>query len=351
MKMLLNNTLKICIVAFILAGCNQKTNSDNKANATNDTINEPGRLLPRKLRNIPFGINAAHFPNPCYADFKNNKYVWKHNTTVSVTQNLQLVEYGSFVFTKKGWYLRVTYTAKDFDEHYGTKNGQLQSGVVYTDPTSWRMSDSLYAGDAMWYYIAKDSYGNLFKGIAPIETEGQLLKDVEDSKGFSKFNLADCKLNWTGYGEVGGYSLSGELKLQSGLYAISNDSLKNVELVFDMSTISHKDKNLVQHLTGADFFDCAKYPTAKFSLSEPTLLSSKSKTIKGLLTIKGITLPITVPISSTETNGIKTFVGKISFDRTQYNIKYNSKSFFSNLGDKAIKNTIDFEFTISTLKK
>lgn len=36
------------------------------------------------------------------------------------------------------------------------------------------MSDSLFAGDAMWYYLAKD-----INGIAPIETEGIKLSDVE----------------------------------------------------------------------------------------------------------------------------------------------------------------------------
>lgn len=69
------------------------------------TINEIGRLLPKKLRQIPFGIVAGHFPNPCYAEFENGKYVWKHNTTVTTNKDLQIEEYGSFVYTKFGWYL------------------------------------------------------------------------------------------------------------------------------------------------------------------------------------------------------------------------------------------------------
>lgn len=339
--------------AFVFSFCTNS--SDNGSLKLNDNqknidtlVNEPGRLLPKKLRDIPFGIIAGHFPNPCYAELENNKYVWKHNTTVLANKDLQIIEYGSFLYTVDGWYLRVTYSAKDFDEHYGTVNGQLKSGVTYCDPESWRMSDSLFAGDAMWYYIAKDVNGNLFKGIAPIETEGLMLKDVKVKDGYSKFSISNSTVKWTGYGEIGNYSLSGELKMKTSIYKVINDTLKNAELVFDMNSITSNEKNLVDHLKGEDFFDSNKYPTAEFVLSNPIYLKNKSSDAKGVLTIKGISQEITVPINYSNEGSQSVFSGKISFDRTKFNVKYNSKSFFSDLGDQAIKNTIDIEFKIKS---
>jgi polyisoprenoid-binding protein YceI len=311
------------------------------------TINEPGRLLPKKLRGIPFGIIAGHTPNPCYAEFENGKYVWKHNTTVMVNQDLQLVEYGSFVYTSKGWYLRVTYTAKDFDEHYGTKNGNLEKDVIYTDPASWRMSDSLFAGDAMWFYIAKDKSGKLYKGVAPIETEGQTLAEHERLLGFSKFSATNSKFTWTGYGEVGNYALSGTILLQNGIYKMKTDSLKELELTLDMKSISSDNKDLQTHLRNADFFNVEMHPSARFVLSEGLSLKANKGEAKGILQIKEVSQPVSITFAYQPKNGKPVFEGKITVDRTLFNIKYGSKSFFDNLGDQAIKNTFDVTFLLT----
>jgi polyisoprenoid-binding protein YceI len=339
--------ITLTLISCLREGSSKNPDKKSEKIANVDTsVNEIGRLLPKKLRFIPFGITANHYPNPCYADFEDGKYVWKHNTTISANRDLQIVEYGSFVYTKKGWYLRVTNDAKFFDEHYGTKDGQLRSGVIYSDPASWRRSDSLFAGDAMWYYIAKDKSGNLFKGIAPIETEGKLLKEMEFKKGYSKFSTTASKIAWTGYGEIGNYSLSGDLKLKSGIYLVNNDTIKNAEFVFDMTTINSGEKNLVDHLKGEDFFDVNKYPTAEFVLTQPILLKNKKLFAFGILTIKGISQNISFPLSFLLQNNKVNIAGKLSFDRTTFNIKYNSKSFFSNLGDQAIKNNIDLSFSM-----
>lgn len=333
---------------FTCSSCNSpiKNSEENATNSTDTLVNETGRLLPRKLRGIPFGIIAAHTPNPCYAEFENGHYVWKHNTTVMTNEDLQVVEYGSFVYTSGGWYLRVTYSPKEFDEHYGTTNGLLEKGVVYTDPASWRMSDSLFAGDAMWFYIAKDKNGKLYKGIAPIETEGITLSEHNRALGFSKISPTKSSMKWTGYGEVGDYSLSGDIRLQNGIYKLKNDSLQEMELVIDMKTIDSDNKNLKEHLCNADFFNVTAFPTAKFVLTEPIALKGANLMAKGQLTVKETTQAVTIPFTYKNTNGVLSLSGKASIDRTQFNIRYGSKSFFDNLGDQAIKNTFDLVFAL-----
>ena len=52
----------------------------------------------------------------------------------------------------------------------------MNKGVTYIDPTSWRKSDKLVSGDAMWFYIAKNKEGKLVKGTALVETEAKMIK-------------------------------------------------------------------------------------------------------------------------------------------------------------------------------
>lgn len=326
----------------------QKTESSDKSVLLDTTVNESGRLLPKQLRYMPFGIVVQHEPNPCYPELENGKYVWKHNTTLRANKDLEIIEYGSFVYTKKGWYLRVTNDTKFFDEHYGTKNGKLKKDSVYTDPLSVRYSDSLFAGDAMWYYIAKDSAGNRYKGIGPIETEGITLDELNKQKGLDLFSVAKSKIVWTGYGEIGDYALSGNLNLKNGVYLLSKDTLSSVKLIFDMQSISSDQEDLVNHLKGSDFFNSGEFPFAEFVLNQKVLLKDKMS-VKGILTIKNIPNEISCIITHAVKNKKHVFKGKLSFDRTKFNIKYNSKSFFSNLGDQAIKNVIDVNFEIETI--
>jgi polyisoprenoid-binding protein YceI len=344
---------KLILAGLFFVGCNNNeintsTNQPKGKEETNQNgIDFKGgekpnnRLLPDKLREIPNEIIAGHFPNPCYAELIDKLYVWKHNTTVVANEDLQLIEYGSFVYTNDGWYLRVTMTVKDFEKYYNCKDGILKKGVVYTDETSWRKSDSLYAGDALWYYIAKDKNGRLIKGIAPIETEGKLLQNET-----VKSEITKSKFLWTGYGEIGDYSLSGEIRLKKADIKFIGDTLKKVSIEIDMTSISHEQQDLVEHLNGTDFFEILKYPTAIFTAESIENSNTNKPNINGKITIKGVTKPISFPVQITKKTKGKVIAGKIKIDRTQFGIKYNSKSFFGNLGDQAIKNNFDLSFKI-----
>ena len=122
----MKTNLKFLTLGILFILCNSLTAS------TNQLQSETNRLLPEKLRNIDYGIIGTHFPNPTYATFEDNMYVWKHNTAVkSMNDDLEIVEYGSYVYTDKGWYLRVTYDNKMFAETYNCKNGILKKGKAY----------------------------------------------------------------------------------------------------------------------------------------------------------------------------------------------------------------------------
>ena len=67
--------------------------------------------------------------------------------------------------------------------------------------------------------------------------------------------------------------------------------------------------------------------------------SESSFKVNGLLTIKDITHPITFDLS---VNG-ETLTTKLVFDRSKYNVRFRSGSFFENLGDKLILDDIELE--------
>ncbi len=378
----------ILLLSVFFSAC--KNNREKSSTSTSQTAASPSsslnyhdatkpgnRLFPDKLRYLPNVITAAHFPNPCYATLEDSMYIWKHNITIKTEEDLQIVEYGSFVYTENGWYLRITLTPTDFEKSYNCKGGLLKKGIVYVDNGSWRRSDGLTAGDAMWYFIAKDKNGNLVKGIAPIETEARLVSSatkntlvpsqaipqngntnlIEDTasskmKPISKLPITKNaiieseSISWTGYGEIGGYSLTGKIQLKDASIQLESDSIKKAIIVLDMLSISHDNKDLESHLKGEDFFDVEKYPTANFITESTKYLNTTSAIAKGKLTIKGIAKQVAIPLQITANKASKIVKGKFVINRTQFGIKYNSKSFFGDLGDNAIKNNFDLVFEI-----
>lgn len=157
-----------------------------------------------------------------------------------------------------------------------------------------------------------------------------------------KFNPDKSKFSWTGYASVGKYAPTGTIKLSSG--SLNFDGLKISKAVFefDMKTLSHENKDLQNHLRNEDFFDVEKYPKATFILEKIT-----NNQAIGLLKIKDVHKKISFPIILKKSEKEILIQAKISVNRTEFGIKYNSTSFFSNLGDYAIKDNFDFQLDLS----
>jgi polyisoprenoid-binding protein YceI len=157
-----------------------------------------------------------------------------------------------------------------------------------------------------------------------------------------KGNIEKSKFSWTGFASVGNYAPTGTIKLSSG--SLNFDGLNTSKAVFelDMKTISHENKDLQNHLKNEDFFDVEKYPKATFILEKIT-----NNQAVGLLKIKDIQKKITFPITIKKLEKELQIQAIISINRTDFGIKYNSTSFFSNLGDYAIKDNFEFGLNLS----
>lgn len=72
----------------------------------------------------------------------------------------------------------------------------------------------------------------------------------------------------------------------------------SVDIVIDMKSVNTGFPLFNEHIQGADFLDTAKFPTATFKSTKVSFEGDKPSTIDGLLTIKGITKPVTLTVTS-----------------------------------------------------
>ena len=96
-------------------------------------------------------------------------------------------------------------------------------------------------------------------------------------------------------------------------------------------------ERLENHLKDDDFFGVSAHKEAILEFDSKSELKNGKYNINGLLTIKGITKPTDFELSL-NTEGARV---DMVFDRSKFDVKYRSSSFFSNLGDKLIYDDIE----------
>lgn len=70
-----------------------------------------------------------------------------------------------------------------------------------------------------------------------------------------------------------------------------------VDITIDMTSVDTGSETFNGHIQGADFFDTATYPEATFKSTSVTFDGDSPSAIEGDLTIKGVTLPVTLTLS------------------------------------------------------
>ena len=162
-------------------------------------------------------------------------------------------------------------------------------------------------------------------------------------------DVTASSLTWKGTKPGGAHN--GTVALKESSLLIEDGAITGGEFTVDMTTIKNLDienpksaANLVSHLSDTDFFDVAKYPTAKFVITSVADNDGKLA-VTGNLTVKDVTKSITIPAALSEAEGIYTFKSDtFNIDRADFNIKYKSKKFFDNLKDKFIDDLVEMSF-------
>ena len=159
-----------------------------------------------------------------------------------------------------------------------------------------------------------------------------------------KVDASKSTINWVGKKVTGSHE--GTITLKEGTLIFKGKKLVGGNFTVDMTTINTTDldgkgkANLDGHLKSDDFFGVEKFPTATLVIKSIGDKGNGVYSATADLTIKGKTESIKFDI----TVGKNTASTTLKVDRTKYDIKYGSGSFFSDLGDKTIYD--DFDLTV-----
>ncbi|ARV10368.1 lipid-binding protein [Winogradskyella sp. PC-19] len=159
-----------------------------------------------------------------------------------------------------------------------------------------------------------------------------------------KVNTEQSTVKWVGKKVTGQHE--GTIKLESGSLQFDGKTLTGGNFVIDMTTITVTDlegkgkTNLEGHLKSDDFFGVEKHGKANFTITKVNKIDVKNHEVSGDLTIKNITKPI----NFTMVVDVNSATAKVIVDRSKFDVRYGSPSFFNDLKDKAIYD--DFELSV-----
>lgn len=163
-------------------------------------------------------------------------------------------------------------------------------------------------------------------------------------------NIGESTIEWQGFKPTGTHK--GTINISSGEFNVSNGKISGGSFVIDMNSIEESENNerLKGHLKSVDFFEVEKYPTAAFEI---TGLEDKDgqAVLSGNLTLKDATNNVSIPVTvSNDANVLKISSEVFTIDRSKWNVKYGSKSFFDDLKDKFINDDIELKIDVTANK-
>ena len=184
----------------------------------------------------------------------------------------------------------------------------------------------------------------------PNQASSQQAQGVATVDNIYNVETAQSQITWTGR-EVSTSYHYGTLDFVSGNFEISNGAIVNGEFIVDMTSINNQDMEgdskarLEGHLKSDDFFSVESYPTASISINSSELISDGKWNVSADLSIKGFTHPVNFEMISSEDG----WSANLVFDRSKYDVRFRSGSFFENLGDKLIYDDIELSINLTTL--
>ena len=169
---------------------------------------------------------------------------------------------------------------------------------------------------------------------------------MANTPGEGDVDLEKSVVTWKGKKVTGKHH--GTIKLKEANMKMENGVLKGGTFVIDMQSLENSDLSgnmkgkLEGHLKSPDFFNVEEFPTATLNITNVVSRGMPGEfKIAGDLTIKGITKPVKFNAQIGETEGMMVAKADITIDRSEYDVRYGSGSFFDNLGDKTIYDEFD----------
>ena len=155
-------------------------------------------------------------------------------------------------------------------------------------------------------------------------------------------------IRWYGE-ELTGKTHFGNLSFKEGQIELQDGLIIGGTFVVNMTSLSVEDLSggakarLEGHLRSDDFFSVDKYPEATLKITQKAKFEGDVQKLYGELTVKGIKHGVDFTIILRDK---KTAIANLTFDRSVYNVRFRSGSFFQNLGDKLILDDIRLEVSL-----
>lgn len=181
--------------------------------------------------------------------------------------------------------------------------------------------------------------------------------EAEVSDGDYTVNSEDSTISWEAEKSfVDGYQDSGFVPVASGSLAVADGAVADGSVTFDMTAITATETSntsvgadrLSGHLRSDDFFATEEYPTARFEVTNVEAVdgSETEYEVTGELTIKDTINEISFPAEIGMTDGQLAIAGNTTIDRTDWDVRFRSPSFFNDLGDNAIADEVSITIDI-----
>jgi polyisoprenoid-binding protein YceI len=111
---------------------------------------------------------------------------------------------------------------------------------------------------------------------------------------------------------------AGELRLEPG-----RPDAASGRIVVEVASVDTASQRRDDHLRSPDFFDAARYPQAVFALTSARAEGGQT-VATGELTIRGVTRPLSVPVTVTIADDTVRAAGRFVVNRRQFGVAYQS---------------------------
>lgn len=169
-------------------------------------------------------------------------------------------------------------------------------------------------------------------------------------------NKSESTVTWNAKKVTGEHY--GKVRISDARLDYQNGKIQGGSFELDMTSITVEDitdansnARLTNHLKSDDFFSVEKFNKSSFKITDAKTSNGKDYQITGDLMIKGISNPVSFP-AKLDINGDQIIAtASIVFDRTKFDIKYRSGSYFENLADKLIYDDVNLEVKLVALSQ
>lgn len=146
-----------------------------------------------------------------------------------------------------------------------------------------------------------------------------------------------------------GAPVSGEFKTFSGDIAVDPNQLNasHVKVIVDVASVTSSYQQVADTLKSSDWFDVKIFPQAIFEAHEFSKTGDKTYQVKGILTIRNKTVPITLDVTQEEYSSSKAKVnGNTTIKRSVFGVGQGEWA-----ATDTIKDEVQINFVLSVVKK